>query len=242
MTIQISIGYDSKAGHDYSVLEHSIRRRCSVGVDVRRVPEHDTVLKRPWEITQTTPFSFTRFLTPYLWDFKGVSIFMDPDMLCLCDIKELIDLYDPQYAVQVVKHDYVPHLNTKYVGIQPKAQYAYNRKNWASLIIFNNEKCKEIYTKEIVESVSGIMLHQFSNVDDNLVGALPKQYNYIVGEDNQASTGKIIHFSNGMPYVPYFSTCEYATEWFNELDRSLLSKHRGIFVNSVDTREPILVE
>lgn len=224
MTLQVSIGYDSKARHDYTVLEHSIRSRSSVGVDVRKVPEHHTILSRPREITQTTAFSHTRFLTPYMWDFKGVSLFIDPDMLCLCDIKELFDLYDPQYAIQVVKHDYIPQYNTKFVGVLPQAQYAYLRKNWASLIIFNNEKCKEIYTRDIVDNTAGIMLHQFSNIDDSLIGSLPKEYNYIVGETNQAPTAKIVHFSNGMPYVPLFSNCEYAQEWFNEFNIAISNR------------------
>lgn len=223
MTLQISIGNNKQSVYDFKVLEYSIRQRASISVDIRPVPDHSALLTRSWEITQTTPFSFTRFLTPYMWEYKGISMYMDPDMLCLCDIKELADMYDPQYAIQVVKHNYIPYSHTKYVGQQQQTQYAYQRKNWSSLIIFNNERCKQIYTPETIETLSGIMLHQFTNVEDNMIGSIPKEYNYIVGEPNQAETGKIIHFSNGMPYVPYYSTCEYATNWFEEFGRTIAS-------------------
>jgi hypothetical protein len=49
-----------------------------------------------------TEFTYSRFLTPWLCDFKGVSLFLDPDTLVLCDIYELMEHYSPLNAVTVV--------------------------------------------------------------------------------------------------------------------------------------------
>lgn len=218
MLVQFCIGRSAKYQFDAKVLEHSIRVRSSVGVDVRFVPEHEAVLSRPWEPNQTTTFSFTRFLSPYIWGYKGFTIYMDPDMLCLCDAKEIAELIDPQYVVQVVEHDYTPAHTTKFVGQQTFPQTTYARKNWSSFIIFNNEKCQTIYTHETINTLPGFMLHSFANLEDNLIGSLPKEYNYLVGEENQAEKPKIIHFTNGMPYA---TSCEYETEWREEVNSML---------------------
>ena len=38
---------------------------------------------------QSTEFTYTRFLVPYLCGYQGKAIFIDCDMLCLGDIAEL---------------------------------------------------------------------------------------------------------------------------------------------------------
>jgi lipopolysaccharide biosynthesis glycosyltransferase len=182
---------------------------------------HETYMDTPYEPHQTTPFAFTRFLTPSYWGKTGFSVFMDPDMLCLCDIKQLYDLFDPQYAVQVVKHKYTPRAASKYVGGIEKEQTAYDRKNWSSLIIFNNRMCNEIYTRESLHSHSGLTLNTFRNIPDSMIGSIPKEFNYLVGEDNQIGPAKIVHFTNGSPLAPNMADCEYSTEWNNELTQAL---------------------
>lgn len=196
MTLQFCIGHNGNI--DATVLQHSIRRRSSIDVDVHILPEHEVVLSRPRAKDQ--PTSFTRFLSSYDWKYKGFTIFMDPDMLCLCDAKEIAELFDPQYVVQVVKH---PH------------------GSWSSFMIFNNEKCKDVYTLETVNTLSGSMLHGFTNLRDNDIGSLPREYNYVVGENDQAEQAKIVHFTNGMPYVPELNKCQYADVWYEELNEVL---------------------
>ena len=66
------------------------------------------MLTRERNPLQSTDFSFSRFLVPYLCGYEGWSLFMDCDMLMLDDIAELWALRDERYAVQVVKHEHVP--------------------------------------------------------------------------------------------------------------------------------------
>lgn len=71
-------------------------------------------------------FIYSRFLVPYLCDYKGYAMFVDGDMLCRADIKELMDVIDPLAAVSVVKHDYKTKYPTKYLGNKNED---YPRKN-----------------------------------------------------------------------------------------------------------------
>ena len=50
-----------------------------------------------------TPFTFSRFLVPWLCDFQGAAIFMDADMLLASDISELEQLISDDIAVSVVR-------------------------------------------------------------------------------------------------------------------------------------------
>ena len=53
----------------------------------------------------TNKFTYSRFLVPYLMNFRGWAIFVDGDMVCL-DLKILKQYFDPDIAVSVVKHNY----------------------------------------------------------------------------------------------------------------------------------------
>ena len=49
-------------------------------------------------------------------NFKGWAIFADGDMVCLSDIKKLKQYFNPDIAVNVVKHNYKTKYKTKYFG------------------------------------------------------------------------------------------------------------------------------
>ncbi len=68
---------------------------------------------------------------PYLFKFKGWAIYIDGDMVCLDDIKNLWDLRDDKFAIQVVKHEYKTKMTKKYFG---NNNQNYPRKNWSSVI------------------------------------------------------------------------------------------------------------
>ena len=108
--INVFIGYDPREAVAFSVLAFSIHRRASQPVCITplmlsQLKDDYTRERHP---LQSTDFSFTRFLTPYLSGYNGWSVFMDCDMLVLDDIAKLWALRDERYAVQVVKHHHVP--------------------------------------------------------------------------------------------------------------------------------------
>jgi len=165
--------------------------------------------------TESTEFSLTRFLVPALAGFRGWSIFMDCDMLCRADIAELQRHIREQgdKAVLVCQHDYVPKTPRKFLD---QVQTRYPRKNWSSLMVFNNERCKAL-TPDYVNSAAGLDLHRFAWLDEALIGSLPLEWNWLVGEYPYRPDAKLVHYTLGGPYFDDYRDCDYAGEWFSEL-------------------------
>jgi hypothetical protein len=157
----------------------------------------------------STEFSFSRFLTPWLSDYEGISVFMDCDMLVRCDIAELLDFVGG-HDVYCVKHKYQPITKTKFLH---QVQSVYPRKNWSSLMIFNNARCTKL-TPEVVNDESGAYLHQMQWADS--VGEIPVAYNHLVGEYAPNPNAKIVHFTLGAPCFEGYEDQEHSSEWHRE--------------------------
>lgn len=162
---------------------------------------------------QSTEFAFNRFMVPYLCGYQGWALFMDCDMLVRTDIKHLFDEGRDKYAVHVVKHDYQPKPEDKFLG---QKQTIYARKNWSSVILFNNAACRTL-SPQGVNCMSGLELHQFKWLDDAQIGSLPLSYNHLVGEYDANPLAAIAHFTRGTPCFPEYRDCEFAEEWRKEL-------------------------
>ena len=223
--IPIYVGYDPREAVAFHVLAHSIHRRASQPVSIAplMLSQLGQTLTRPRDPLQSTDFSFSRFLTPYLSGFKGWSIFMDCDMLVLDDIAKLWELRDERYAVQVVKHNHVPKESTKFLN-QPQSKYA--KKNWSSVMLFNNERCRAL-TPDYVNKATGLELHQFKWLDsDELIGEIPHRWNHLVGYDAPSEAVSLIHYTIGGPYFSEYTDCEHADKWFTERDDMLQCERR----------------
>jgi lipopolysaccharide biosynthesis glycosyltransferase len=181
------------------------------------------VLTRERHPLQSTDFSFSRFLTPFLSEFADWSVFMDCDMLVLDDIAKLFALRDDRYAVMVVKHDHVPREQKKFLD-QP--QTPYQKKNWSSVMLFNNARCRAL-TPQYVNTASGLELHQFKWLaDDGLIGEIPSRWNHLVGYDAPRPDASLVHYTLGGPYFDEYRDCEYAGEWRNEREAMLHVEQR----------------
>ncbi|MGA1680366.1 MAG: glycosyltransferase, partial [Ilumatobacteraceae bacterium] len=192
--IRVFIGYDENESVAYHVLSHSILRHASQPVSITPlVKQHmGNFYARERSPIESTDFSFTRFLVPYLSGYSGWSIFMDCDMLMTTDIAELWALRDEQYAVMCVKHDYVARDDVKFLGA---TQTKYEKKNWSSVMMFNNASCTAL-TPKVVAEESGLFLHQYKWLgSDDQIGALPTTWNYLVGEMTMSRTPKLIHYT-----------------------------------------------
>lgn len=178
-----------------------------IPINKNMIPEYDRGVE-----DGSTEFSFTRFLTPYLSGYEGQSIFLDCDMLLRCDIYEILEHCDFHNDVFVVKHDYEPSTKRKFLG---NIQHPYPKKNWSSVMVFNNfmYPCKKL-TPETVSVQSGKYLHQFEWTDR--VGELPIEWNHLVGEYNDNDEAKIVHFTLGTPCFSEYAHQEYSEEWHNE--------------------------
>ncbi len=215
--IRVFIGFDTVETVSYYVLSHSIQTRASEPVSITplMLSQLSGVMTRQRHELQSTDFSFSRFLAPSLCDFQGWSLFMDCDMLVLDDIAKLWALRDDAYAVQVVKHNHVPEEDTKFLG---HTQSKYEKKNWSSVMLFNNAKCKAL-TPDFVNTATGLELHRFQWLgDDGLIGEIPHRWNHLVGYDETVPVAKIsnLHYTIGGPYFDDYRDTDYADEWFAE--------------------------
>ena len=199
---KIYIGYDESQDIAYNVCDFSIRKHSSIDIDINKI-NNKTIdgYDRENDPLASTPFTYARFYIPFINDYKGFSIFCDGDFLFIDDVKKLIDLFDPNYAVQVVKHDYTPS-NT--IKMNNKVQTIYPRKNWSSLILWNNEHPKNKQLDlELLNKSTGSFLHQFKWLNDKEIGEIPYEWNWLVGwySETQYNKPKALHFTEGGPWL-----------------------------------------
>lgn len=214
--IRIFIGYDRREAIGFQVLAHSIITRASAPVSITPIALQNlgALYQRQTDPLQSTEFSFSRFLTPYLADYSGWAIFMDCDCLCLDDIANLWALRDERYAIQCVQHDHRPQNTTKFWGAQ---QTQYEKKNWSSVMLMNAERCQAL-TPDYVNSASGLDLHRFRWLADEAeIGALPARWNHLVGYSaGDLASQSILHFTEGAPYMAGFEAGKWADVWRRE--------------------------
>src|SRR4029453_4540562 len=217
--IRVFIGYDEREEIACHVLSHSIQRHASepVAITQIRLSQLTSILTRERHPLQSTDFSFSRFLTPYLSGYEDWSIFMDCDMVMLDDIAKLYQLREKRYAVMVVKHVHVPKGTVKFLG---ETQTKYEKKNWSSVMLFNNAKCRA-RSPEYVNIASGLELHQFKWLQsDDLIGELPGRWNHLVGYDEWRPDPALLHYTEGGPWFTEYVDCQYADEWRDALRKT----------------------
>lgn len=211
--MNVVVGYDSKniiatyTAVD-SILEHASKpvkftflNKNTLNVFVRERGKYDS-----------TEFSISRFLTPYLCDYQGWSLYIDNDVIVKSDISYLFDNIDDRYDVMVVKHDHNPKNDVKFLG---NVQTKYERKNWSSVIMFNNSRCTNL-TPDVVNSADGLYLHQFRWASS--IGSIDNSWNVLAGI-TKSDRPNIIHYTDGMPYLKEAINCDYADEWIDVYNR-----------------------
>lgn len=213
--IHVFIGYDGRQSVLYTVSAHSIIRNATRPVTITSIKlEHLAhIFNRPRVAVQSTEFSFSRFLTPYLRGYQGWALFMDCDTVVRTDINELWKLRDDRYAVMCVKHDHQPTGTVKFLGEQ---QTSYTKKNWSSVMLMNCAKCTAL-TPEYVNTATGLELHQFKWLEsDDLIGELPRDWNFLVEYYKHDDNAKLLHYTEGGPYYEATRHVDFAEEWFND--------------------------
>lgn len=209
--IRVFIGYDPRESVAYHVLSQSILEQSSQPVTITPIALANLpMFTRRRDPYQATDFSFSRFLVPYLCGYEGHAIFMDCDILCRGDIADLWRVGRASRAdVSVVKHEYIPSTQTKFLGLR---QTMYPCKNWSSVMVFNCAECR-VLDLVTVNEASGAFLHQFEWTD--MIGDLPPEWNFLVGEAQPAVVPKLVHFTLGGPWFSGYETVDYAQEWFD---------------------------
>ncbi len=223
---RIFIGWDPSQMEAWNVAQASCRGLTTAALDIRRLSmEHlrvNGLYTRPtretahgyWDAISEAPMStghaIARFFVPFLCSYQGWALFTDGDVLVRRDLADLFALADPAVAVQVVQHAPQHPGAVKMTGEQ---QTTYARKNWSSVMLFNcAHPAHATLTPELVNTVPGRDLHRFCWLRDAEIGALPADWNHLVGSPpNHAAA--LVHFTEGLPYMPGYEAVEFADEW-----------------------------
>ena len=209
--IRIFVGYDEREAIAFHAFNQSLIENSSDILSIsplilRALPGYQEL-----HTDGSNSFIYSRFLTPYLNDFKGWAIFADGDMVCKADIAELWALRDSSKALLCVKHNYKTKASKKYLG---NKNQDYPRKNWSSLVLWNCEHPdNRILTPEFVQNQSGSFLHRFNWLSDNVIGDLPVEWNWLAGEYPDNYEAKIIHYTLGTPCFSDYRESEMSDEW-----------------------------
>jgi len=212
--IPVFIGYDPREAIAFHVCANSIIRQASQPVCI--IP---LALNLFQDYTEThtdgsNQFIYSRFLVPHLTDFTGWAIFIDGDMIVRGDIAELWNMQNPYNDVLVVKHDYKTRMPVKYLGAKNED---YPRKNWSSVILWNcNSFPNRKLTPQFVQQSTGSELHRFTWLDDERIGELPPEWNWLPDEYGVNKNAKLLHYTLGTPCFQEFADTPQGDEWHRE--------------------------
>ncbi len=217
--INIVVGFDQRESVAYHTFTQSIIEKSSLPVSLTPLAINTLKDYQETHTDKSNDFVYSRFLTPYLYDFKGWAIFADGDMICQADIKELWDLKDESKALLVVKHDYQTKAKQKYLG---NINENYPRKNWSSVILWNCAHPKHrILTPEFISNQTGKYLHRFSWLDDAEIGELPIEWNWLAIEYPENKNAKLIHYTLGTPCFEDYKNTDMSDIWHDEYKRMI---------------------
>jgi len=215
--VKIYIGFDQREAIAYHTFVQSLIDHASIPLDITPLAVKTLKGYEEKHEDKSNDFVYSRFLTPFLNDFKGWAIFVDGDMICQADIKELLDLRDASKALQVVKHEYKTKSNQKYLG---NINQDYPRKNWSSVILWNCAHPKhKLLTPDFIANESGKYLHRFSWLEDNEIGELSKEWNWLATEYHNNEQANIIHYTLGTPCFKDYRDTAMSDIWLKKYDR-----------------------
>lgn len=204
--IRLFCGYELRESVGFHAFVHSVIAHATKPVAI--VPM--TAMGLP---EGSNAFTLSRFMVPALCGYEGHAIFVDAsDMLMLADVAELDALFDPQYAIQVVKHpSYKTRHKVKYKGTPMECpNLNYDRKNWASVSIIH---CAHPAWRDLDLTAPRVDILRLQFLPDEAIGALPDEWNRLVDEGHPVEGAKVLHWTAGIPGFPCYSAAPGASHW-----------------------------
>lgn len=222
--MKVYIGHDPREQAAYDTAVRSLAR-VSPGVEptplqaerlaasglLRRAVDHrGGMYDLPSNAPCATEFAVSRFLVPHLAQ-TGWALFTDCDVVFLQDVDRLLDIADPNKAVMVVQHSPLEDEGTKMDGA---IQLRYPRKNWSSVVLWNcDHPANQRLSLQDVNERPGRDLHRFYWLADSEIGALPAEWNWLVGVQRKPELPAIAHFTLGGPWFPNWGGAEHDNLW-----------------------------
>lgn len=180
--IRIFIGTEPNQWLPTVVLKSSIRRRTSAPLEFNDLKGIELNLK----VKMYTGFSFFRYHIPELCGYRGRGIYLDADMVCRADIKELFEMdMKGKGALSKVKDK--KSYYTSCLLLDCERLKHWNIKEWALLINAG------------LTSYWGIMSGDPSGINHDDFGPLDDVWNHF---DRYYDSTKIIHYTT-VPTQPW---------------------------------------
>lgn len=217
---RVFIGFDPRQIVSYTAAQMSVFETASVPVAITPLVYQTLPMTRKG----LTPFTWSRFLVPWLCGFQGQGLFLDADCYVRSDIEELFKIgeLNPDKAVLV---------SDACVG-----QFAFER---AAVMLFNcahpdNQKL----TPEYVNNDETKGLHAISWTKD--VGDFPGDFNHLVHYQPENPQARIVHFTQGVPAWPETLDGEHTAEWRETLQKCFTAQPwASLMGNSVHAKHVI---
>lgn len=186
---RVFVGYDERQAVSYTTLQQSILETASQPVSVTPL-----ILKTlPITRRGLTPFTFSRFLVPWLCNYEGHALFMDADMFLVSDICEMARYFNDDHAISVVRSI---------------AQF-----EQSSVMLFNNaHQRNRVLTPEFIQHTED-NLHGLCWLNDSEIGEMDGKWNQLVGYQSCQGIEGNLHFTMGVPAFPETSTSEFGQIW-----------------------------
>jgi hypothetical protein len=73
--------------------------------------------------------------------------------------------------------------------------------------------------KDLFKGPAGLF-HRFAFLEEDRIGEIPKEWNWLVGEYDYNPNAKLVHFTIGTPCWKPYQNCDYADEWREELAKT----------------------
>lgn len=218
--LRLFCGFDPRESIGTYVFMSSVLRRSTIPISF-------TMLHSNGLPEGTNSFTISRFLIPWLCEFKGKAIFADAaDMICLADIAELAqELEAMTCGLKVVKHDYKTKHKVKYIGTELESPNVdYTRKNWASLMLIDCEHdAWRNLTPETLAKNPMIDFLQFEFIrDDEIQSIFHSNWNCLADEGQNIEHAKILHWTAGIPAFEHYKNAPGADLWFKECNKMSL--------------------
>jgi len=206
--LKVFIGWDSREDIAYQVAKYSIQK---YDPDIEVIPLKLYELReqgcywRAGDKKASTEFTISRFLVPFLSGYQGYSLFMDCDVLAFGDMKHIFKEVKGNHDVWCVQHDYSPKSTMKMDG---QMQHIYPKKNWSSVMLFNNAKCITL-TPKLVNEETPMYLHRMNWAES--IGNLHNKWNSLAGYYKEDPM--LVHYTDGGPWFKKYRECPYNKEW-----------------------------
>ena len=215
---KIFIGFDQREACAYHTFVQRLINHSSIPLDITPLCLKSLVGYKELHRDGGNDFVYSRFLSPFLNNFDGWAIYADGDMVCQADILELLKLKDDSKAVMVAKHNYQTKQSKKYFNNKNEN---YPKKNWSSVILWNCSHPKhKILTPEFIQNQSGKFLHRFSWLNEDEIGEIPLEWNWLALEYPENKEAKIIHYTLGTPCLKEYKDTNMSDIWYDSYNKS----------------------